>query len=176
VCVCERVGVDEGDAGVHVSLPSAPGSRPNRLVVYSSATLPPTTSPDQPTDQPTNQGSWEHAFDAKATEAAPFHLTEPHAANPREVHAPMMFKKFSAGQAGYTFSEGQFSGVRLPYKGGQYAAVALLPDPGAPGGVAGLLGRIASDRGLVEGLRWGRSEVLVWMPRFKLECQMSLKE
>jgi len=87
-----------------------------------------------------------------------------------------MHKKFSAGTIGFTLEEGQYAGARLPYRGGQYAAVALLPDAGAAAGAHGLLGRIASEPGLLEGIRWGtRSEVLVWLPRFKLESESKLK-
>lgn len=116
------------------------------------------------------KGTWERAFEADRTQGLPFHLS-----SGREVQASMMFKKFPMGQAGYVHEVGQYQGARLPYKGGQFAAVALLPDAGAPGGVKGLLKRLADEPGLVGALRWSRNEVLVWMPRFKLESAMSLK-
>jgi hypothetical protein len=79
------------------------------------------------------------------------------------------------GQAGYTRAEGQYEAVRLPYKGGQFAAVALLPDAGAPGGCSALVARLAAEPGMLGSARWARQELMLWLPRFKLECSMSLK-
>lgn len=65
--------------------------------------------------------------------------------------------------------------MSLPYAGRQFAALALLPDAGAPGGAAALLTRLAGEPGMLEAVRWGREEVRVWMPRFRLEAKASLK-
>ncbi|GBF89961.1 hypothetical protein Rsub_02665 [Raphidocelis subcapitata] len=118
------------------------------------------------------KGAWQHAFDAAATRPAPFRL-----GSGAEAAAPTMFAKFQRGQAGYVEREGEFQGVRLPYKGGAFNAVALLPHAGAAGadGAAALARRLAGEPGLLAGLQWARPEVLVWLPRFKLECSMSLK-
>lgn len=48
----------------------------------------------------------------------------------------------------FAVSEGQFTALRLPYKGGQLAALALLPDAGASGGAGGLVARIGSEPGV----------------------------
>jgi serine protease inhibitor len=111
------------------------------------------------------KGSWTHAFDAKETHDAPFHL-----AGGGEIERPLMRR---SGTYDYLEAD-SLQAVRLPYGDGRFAMYVFLPSPGSSlrefqrGLTAGALerwiGSLAPRRGTVE------------LPRFRLEYEARLRQ
>jgi serpin B len=111
------------------------------------------------------KGDWTYPFDRRLTQQAPFTLVD----GTRKTVAMMSQRReFAVLRA-----EG-FQAVSLPYGNGRFSMVLVLPDEGT-----GLTGFYAAlDAGSWE--RWMRgfrdADVVVSLPRFKLEWEESLNE
>ena len=72
------------------------------------------------------RGQWTHRFDPERTVPAPFHLRTGASVDVPTMHASELW-------AGYREDEG-FQAIALPYGGGDFELVAVLPPPGDGGG------------------------------------------
>lgn len=106
------------------------------------------------------KGQWEHAFSARSTAEAPFHMPGGHTRN-----VFLMTQKQT-----YGYAEGpDWQALSMPYRGGRWAMVFLLPRE-----VDGLpaLERQMNAENLARRLQGLRPrEVTVFIPRFKLTSQ-----
>jgi serpin B len=100
---------------------------------------------------------WAEEFSSQATKPQPFHVQGGAA---QEV--PTMFAQ---KRLGYSRREG-YSVVTIPYSGGEVQFVVLLPD--APDGLAELEAKVTPEV-LASCANAGSSELLLYLPRFKLE-------
>lgn len=103
------------------------------------------------------KASWEEVFPAEATKPAPFHSGDGAAAK-----VPTMVRQ---GQFGYAKKQG-FTAVTVPYHGGDLQFLILLPD--RRDGLPELEGKLTAEQ-LAACSRPGYSEVILHLPRFKLE-------
>jgi serine protease inhibitor len=104
----------------------------------------------------------------------------------------MMKRRYEEGELLYASAPGKFRAVRLPYRGGNFSAVVMLPDnfstkpesllPLLLGG-GGLLAPLprgslvaAVGGGSVPGGWQAKRRAIVALPRFKLRASMSLSE
>jgi serpin B len=111
------------------------------------------------------KGSWQESFDKESTQDAPYF-----ASGDKEITIPTMHQ---VARFGYRASEG-LQVLELPYAGRALSMVILLP---ASKNGLNELEQSISRTGLVDlvsGLRW--RDVSVFLPRFKLSCQFSLRD
>jgi serpin B len=100
---------------------------------------------------------WAQEFSEKATQPRPFHL-----ADGQSIDVPTMTRKDSYG---YAKREG-FVAVTLPYSGGDLQLLVLLPDTAT--GLPNLESQLTPAL-LMDCARLKSEEVLLYLPRFKLE-------
>jgi serpin B len=101
------------------------------------------------------KAAWKHPFRRAITRDRPFAL-----ASGEKVAVPFMAE---TGQFPYAERDGA-QAVELPYEGGRFSMIVVLPAPGGTGG---------ADEGLLEALE-DRS-VTVYLPRFKVEAGYRLE-
>jgi serpin B len=111
------------------------------------------------------KGSWEEAFEEADTRKEAWH-------SPKGVgKVPMMHRR-----GGYPYYDGgTFQALDLPYRGRQLSMLVVLPKK--HDGLAALEGQWAAAdayRRVTDRLDH-EAEVLVWLPRFRLETQFGLK-
>jgi len=107
--------------------------------------------------------TWEHQFDQDFTSDGPFHLP-----NGRRVAVSMM-EQITA--FGYT-SMDDVQAVELPYVGGQFAMVVLLP---APGQFEAFVSSLTADRLTTILAQLETQLVHVHMPRFEFDSSFELR-
>ncbi len=102
------------------------------------------------------KAAWRNAFEAKITKARPFTL-----ASGEKVDVPFMAQ---TEHVGYAEKDGAVA-VELPYEGGRFSMVVILPAEGKPAAV---------PEGLLEAIK--TANVSVFLPRFKIESAYDLKD
>lgn len=102
------------------------------------------------------KAAWREPFEPEITKAAPFTL-----ASGEKVDVPFMAQ---TEHVGYAAKDGAVA-VELPYEGGRFSMVVILPAEGKPATV---------PAGLVEALR--TANVSVFLPRFRIESGYNLKD
>lgn len=111
------------------------------------------------------KADWAMPFDERATKDGDFIL-----ASGRKVSRPLMHRKLAIAYA----ENGASKAIVLPYRGGETEMLILLP--GKAGGLAGLEQGLSSqsiDEWLSK-LDGSRQDVLVTLPKFKLEARLEL--
>lgn len=111
------------------------------------------------------KGNWQEKFDKDATRDTPFHVSAD-----KEVTAPMMHQ---TERFGYQVTD-DLQVLEMPYAKGELSMVVLLPKQ-----VEGLaeLEKKLTEAKLQEWTKGlGRQKVIVYVPRFKMTSQFSLKE
>ena len=103
------------------------------------------------------KAAWENAFDEHLTKDEPFHLSRTH-----EAPVPTMLARRHFGYA----KEHGFSVVTVPYQTGSLQLVLFVPDQ--PDGLATIEKKLTPQK-LTECARTGTREVILHLPRFKLE-------
>ncbi|GBF96458.1 hypothetical protein Rsub_09257 [Raphidocelis subcapitata] len=90
------------------------------------------------------KGTWNTQFDSQDTQPREFTT---HKNEKKEVDT--MWHEFGAGEVLYASVPGQYKAVRLPYRSGNFSAVAVLPDSpsGKPEALIKLLGPTAGAAG-----------------------------
>ncbi|MCX8156930.1 MAG: serpin family protein [Verrucomicrobiae bacterium] len=111
------------------------------------------------------KGRWEYAFPARDTADAPFHLP-----GGRTRLVPMMTQKQTLGYA----ENPDWQALSLPYQGGRWAMVFLLPR--RVDGLAALEEQMTAEKlaQWLQGLR--PRQVTLFLPRFKLTSQFQLNQ
>ncbi|XP_043499826.1 serine protease inhibitor 3/4-like isoform X4 [Polistes fuscatus] len=113
------------------------------------------------------KGNWKNKFDPKLTQDRPFHVSKTEVKN-----VPTMYR---SGMYNYgVLPECKASFIEMPYKGGEYSMIIILPDE-----VDGLptIEKKLAVHGLEEVLKRGhRTEVEVYLPKFKIESTIKLNE
>ena len=110
------------------------------------------------------KGDWEDQFEEEETTDQPFYLLDG-----QEVQVPMMFQ---VNNYGWQVDDG-YQAVELPYKGNRFTMLVVMPDEGT---FESLEESLTGERlqAITNNLGWG--EVILRMPRFKLEHSFSAKE
>ena len=110
------------------------------------------------------KGDWEDQFEEEETTDQPFYLLDG-----QEIQVPMMFQ---INNYGWQVDDG-YQAVELPYKGNRFTMLVVMPDEGT---FESLEESLTGERlqAITDSLRW--SEVILQMPRFKLEHSFSAKE
>jgi len=110
------------------------------------------------------KGRWAAGFSRRRTRRSPFRTP-----SGRKVEVDMMYRR---GTFGYALVDG-VQVLRLPYRGGRFSMVVLLPGS-AVSGVRGLESKLTARwlRGALAGLQ--KTEVDVFLPRFKLGGRFDL--
>lgn len=117
------------------------------------------------------KAAWMYQFDQRSTYAAPFATS----AN-RTVQAQMMNKGFSQDDVEFSEVEASFRAVKLPYKGSNIKAIAVLPDQKKYGlNADNALVQIGIDR--ILNARWTSAseavpDLRVALPKFKIKLEM----
>lgn len=93
------------------------------------------------------------------------------------AQVPMMRKLFKSSEAlQYTAVEGSYQAVRLPYRGGKFSAIAILPDQ-SRSDLGAFLGADVDLTFLLAPGSWQRpkgGQIDVSLPKFKIQTQTSL--
>eukprot|EP00877_Chromochloris_zofingiensis_P007336 jgi/Chrzof1/2856/Cz12g01120.t1 len=118
------------------------------------------------------KGLWEYPFKIEST------LNKPFTTDTNEVvQVPMMRKLFKSSEAlQYTAVEGSYQAVRLPYRGGKFSAIAILPDQ-SRSDLGAFLGADVDLTFLLAPGSWQRpkgGQIDVSLPKFKIQTQTSL--
>ena len=110
------------------------------------------------------KGDWEDQFEEEETTDQPFYLLDG-----QEIQVPMMFQ---VNNYGWQVDDG-YQAVELPYKGNRFTLLVLMPDEGT---FEAFEESLTGERlqAITNNLGWG--EVILQMPRFKLEHSFSAKE
>ena len=110
------------------------------------------------------KGDWQDQFEEEYTADEPFYLL-----NGQAVLAPMMFQR---NHYGYRLGEG-YTAVALPYRGHDFDLLVVMPDEGT---FDAFEESLTGDRlrAITEDL--GGGQVILRMPRFKLEHSFSAKK
>ncbi len=110
------------------------------------------------------KGDWEHKFSEELTTDEPFFLLDG-----QEVQTPLMFQR---NDYGWQVDDG-YQAVELPYKGNTFTLLVLMPDQGT---FETFEQSLTGERlqAITDNLNWG--EVILRMPRFKLDYSFSAKE
>ena len=120
------------------------------------------------------KGDWASQFDKDRTKDAPFYLCFP--ANARvalePIQVPLMFQK---GDFQYADLK-TFQLLQMPYKGDELSMVVLLPKDRSTEALAALEASLTAENFAKWLGRMGRLEVEVYLPRFKMTSEFSLKE
>jgi serpin B len=112
------------------------------------------------------KGTWAQQFDKKATKPQPFFT------GGRQVDVPLMFAKLETSTRVRYGQTSDAQVLELPYQGGDVTMIIVLPT--ARDGLPALEKKLdaAAFEKLVKTLH--STEVDVWLPRFKVEQQLSL--
>ena len=111
------------------------------------------------------EGEWAQPFDPERTVPAPFHLRSGAAPEVPTMHADDLPARYR--------EDGDFQAVALPYGGGRFELVAVLPRAGLEAPEA--LRRLAADPSWLGGRRgFRRSRGALALPRLALDAEASL--
>ncbi|NLE34597.1 MAG: serpin family protein [Bacteroidales bacterium] len=112
-------------------------------------------------------GKWKHQFDPELTTGRPFYITP---GNPANV--PMMYQKGKFAVS----STDRVTLAELPYGQGNYSMVVALPDEGVT--PAEILSGLDAGKWeeWMQGLSYGQTEVMLYMPKFKYEYKRRLND
>ncbi len=109
------------------------------------------------------KGNWATQFKQEHTRPAPFKLTDGTA-----IEVPMMSQT-----SDFKFSHSDtFQALELPYEGNDLSMVVLLPTQ--PDGLAELEKSISTE--MISSLPFNEQEVLVQLPKFKIEWKLELSK
>ncbi|GAA4712436.1 serpin family protein [Sphingomonas lutea] len=113
------------------------------------------------------KADWHEPFDARATKPGDFTLGAG-----GKIKLPLMHRKL---RIPYVAADGA-KAVALPYRGGETEMVLLLPDKAD--GLAALERRLTADAlaGWTAKLRASRDEVMVTLPKFRIQKRIELVE
>lgn len=113
------------------------------------------------------KGTWATTFDAKLTTPAPFHTGE------GVVQASLMQRR---GRLRHAATNG-LQAVEIPYAGGRFAMLVLLPDEGR--GIPEVAAGLAAEGTRAWDTRLAETDVTLFLPRFtctwQLECTKTLQ-
>jgi serpin B len=111
------------------------------------------------------KGNWQDQFGKAVTQDAPFHVSAD-----REVAVPMMHQVKSFGYRAVD----DLQVLEMPYAKGELSMIVLLPKEIE--GLADLEKKVTQENieQWTKGLR--RQKVIVYLPRFKMDSQFSLKD
>ena len=110
------------------------------------------------------EGEWAQRFDPERTVPAPFHLRSGTAPEVPTMHTDDLPARYR--------EDGDFQAVALPYGGGRFEFVAVLPRAGLEAPEA--LRRLAADPSWLGGRGFRRSRGALALPRLALEAEASL--
>ena len=110
------------------------------------------------------EGGWAQRFDPERTVPAPFHLRSGTAPEIPTMHADALPARYR--------EDGDFQAVALPYDGGRFEFVAVLPRAGLEAPEA--LRRLAADPSWLGGRGFRRSRGALALPRLALDAEASL--
>ena len=110
------------------------------------------------------EGEWAQRFDPDRTASAPFHMRTGMAPEIPTMHAEDLPARYR--------EDGDFQAVALPYGGGHFELVAVLPRTGFAASEA--LQRLASDPSWLGGRDFRRARGTLAMPRLALDVETSL--
>ena len=110
------------------------------------------------------EGEWAQRFDPERTMPAPFHL--------RSGAAPEIPTMHAEGLPARYREDGDFQAVALPYGGGRFELVAVLPRAGLEAPEA--LRRLAADPSWLGGRDFRRAHGALALPRLGLDAEASL--
>ena len=110
------------------------------------------------------EGGWAQPFDPERTVPAPFHLRSGTAPEVPTMHADDLPARYR--------EDGDFQAVALPYDGGRFEFVAVLPRAGLEAPEA--LRRLAADPSWLGGRGFRRSRGALALPRLALDAEASL--
>lgn len=111
------------------------------------------------------KGQWQSQFDPKATEVSPFKVTPD-----ERVSVPMMHQ--TGTFRSHTFHDWSGQVLELPYRNSNLSMLIFLPnEPNEPNGLSKMEEKMA---GFSEPL--GAGEMLVVLPKFKIEFRTELQE
>ena len=110
------------------------------------------------------EGGWAQPFDPERTVPAPFHLRSGTAPEIPTMHADDLPARYR--------EDGDFQAVALPYDGGRFEFVAVLPRAGLDAPEA--LRRLAADPSWLGGRGFRRSRGALALPRLALDAEASL--
>ena len=110
------------------------------------------------------EGGWARPFDLERTVPAPFHLRSGTAPEVPTMHADDLPARYR--------EDGDFQAVALPYDGGRFEFVAVLPRAGLEAPEA--LRRLAADPSWLGGRGFRRSRGALALPRLALDAEASL--
>jgi len=112
------------------------------------------------------KGFWKEQFDPKDTEDAPFWVTPS-----QSVNVDMMFiggEEFRAGKGG------GFTALEMPYKGGKFAMLIILPD--AKDGLAMVEKNLTAESIAKLSNSMSEHTTDVYLPRFSIEAEIPLAD
>ena len=110
------------------------------------------------------EGGWAQPFDLERTVPAPFHLRSGTAPKVPTMHADALPARYREGE--------DFQAVALPYGGGRFEFVAVLPRAGLDAPDA--LRRLAADPSWLGGRGFRKARGALALPRLALEAEASL--
>ena len=110
------------------------------------------------------EGEWAQRFDPERTVPAPFHLRTGAAPEVPTMHADDLPARYR--------EDGDFQAAALPYGGGRFEFVAVLPRAGLDAPEA--LRRLAADPSWLGGREFHNARGVLALPRLSLETEASL--
>ena len=110
------------------------------------------------------EGEWAQRFDPERTEPAPFHLRSGESPEVPTMHADDLPARYREGE--------DFQAVALPYGGGRFEFVAVLPRAGLEAPEA--LRRLAADPSWLGGRGFRKAHGALALPRLALDVEASL--
>ena len=110
------------------------------------------------------EGEWAQHFDPERTVPAPFHLRTGTAPEVPTMHADDLPARYR--------EDGDFQAAALPYDGGGFELVAVLPRAGLEAPEA--LRRLAADPSWLGGRDFGKARGTLALPRLTLDVEASL--
>ncbi|MEE5434554.1 serpin family protein, partial [Streptococcus pneumoniae] len=114
------------------------------------------------------KGSWKDKFDSKLTQDRDFHVTKD-----KTIQVPTMFKNGDF-KLGYS-QELDAKLLEIPYEGGEATFLVVLPN--TIDGITALLEKIRDPSALEKATQnMYTTEVDVYLPKFKIETTINLKE
>ena len=147
---------DQTQQKIHDILPSGAVSEITRLVLVNAIYF---------------KGDWAKKFKHDLTEDMDFHVTDTNA-----IRVPMM-KMMKAKKMMYGVNQdNNCQALELPYVGGSLTMTILLPDPTITLHHLMTTLKVEHLMDTEEHFRMRKSEVNIWLPRFKLDEELSLAE